>query len=112
MRNLIKCFAEVQYHCVDLLFVTKALCEVVHGEELGVTQASLPEAKLVVGEDVIAVQVVYDLAMDNVLDYFAGDGCERDGSSLLGRAYCSSCILVRHVLVSNGLGFYLDVKLS
>ena len=56
--------------------------------------------------------MINDLAIDNVLNYFASDGCEGDRSVVTGIMPTVHVLLVQHVPVSMVLEFSLDVVSS
>ena len=86
MRYLVERLAEVQGDGVNLLSSVKSFCQVMYGRnQLGLTGSVFPKAVLLVGEDTVRVQMVYDLAVDDCAQGLC--------SSLMSGSQAGSCML-------------------
>ena len=81
MVNFVECFAEVKEYGVCLSFVIERAGKVFGCcDELSFAVAAFPKSMLEWGDEVVAVQVLHDVAVYYVFKEFGGYASEGDGS--------------------------------
>ena len=76
-QNLIKCLTEIQQSCINLLSSVQSTCEVIYsGDELSLTRSLLPEAMLVIAQNLAVLQKLHMLTMHYVFRVFAVTRCQ------------------------------------
>ena len=80
MGNLIKSLAIIQQNCINLLPSVQSNCNVLYSsDELSLTRSLLPEAMLVIFQNLIVLRKLHKMTMHYVFHDFAATRCQWNG---------------------------------